>query len=393
LASCTNGVGTVTFSLNGSAFGVGSFTGLCDGNINITAMDANGCQVTTNTLMGAVNPSAEPNINPMASLCESGNVVNLTADIAGGTWSGLGVTNNQTGTFDPQQVGAGVYNVIYTIAGFCGGDDTIAINVVNDPIGAIELSDTLGCLPLSVNLSNPLSDASNASCIWTISNGDVINSCNAANYNFTSPGCYDVSLTITNTGGCTATFNALQQVCVLDAPDASFTSNAIIFEEGASIFNGVANDVTGETYQWYFSDLSISNTIDASHDLDGLGAGEYSICLSVGNQGGCSDSVCEIVTFVENFSIYIPNTFTPNGDGINELFYPVFYSALPENFEFLIFNRWGQLIFQSKEIDAIWDGTYNGSLAPEDVYIWKINYTLFNETGTNRQTGHVNLVR
>lgn len=88
--------------------------------------------------------------------------------------------------------------------------------------------------------------------------------------------------------------------------------------------------------------------------------------------------------------IYVPNAFTPDGDSYNNYFYAV-VSNISE-FEMLIFNRWGELIFVSKSVDDYWNGTYNGIKSPDGVYIWKIKYKDLNGT-ENELIGHVTLLR
>jgi len=95
--------------------------------------------------------------------------------------------------------------------------------------------------------------------------------------------------------------------------------------------------------------------------------------------------------------IYIPNAFTPDGDGTNDLFGPSIYGFDPEDYEFMIFNRWGQMIFYSQIYGVMWDGTAKfaeaNELVQQDVYVWKL---IFRQSGTVEKTakiGHVSLLR
>ncbi len=393
IATSSNGVGVVSYSMNGGIPNSGTFTGLCDGNVTITAIDANSCQVSTNTTMTAANPTSEPTIDPLGNVCLSGGNVTLTSDIPGGSWTGFGIVDGQTGEFDPMQTGVGIFSVIYTIAGQCGGDDTLMVNVVGDPDGQIDLSNDLGCVPLTITLTNLLANPDNVTCQWDLGNGDLQNSCSPLNYTFTDPGCYDISLIVTDVNGCSAEFFAGQQVCAMGLPDASFVMNDSIFDEGGSELVGNAVDPVLPIYSWTIDGVSIGSDNDLVFETQGIGTGFYEICLSTENDAGCVDQTCKTIEYKESFTMYIPNSFTPNGDGNNDFFYPVFFSGIPEEFDMYIFDRWGQMVKHFKDLNEVWDGTYKSTLAPQDTYVWKVEYKLYNETGTNTKMGHVNLFR
>lgn len=394
IATSNNGIGNVQYSIDGVTFGNGTFNGLCSGNYLITVIDDNGCQNTINTVVTDLGTSNEPNINPFSNVCEEGGTINLTADIAGGTWTGFGIVDNANGIFDPAQTGIGIFNIIYTIQGQCGGDDTLAVSVVGNPVGTIEFSDTLGCLPFLVSFSNPASNASNVSCEWNMGDGNTINSCNTFDYTFTNSGCFDVSLTLENADGCSTTIMADQQICVLAIPDASFEYNSLTFNESETIFQANALDSNLTNYTWIENGIDVGQTTSFEFDFQSYpNVNETEICLSVINDAGCANISCETIIYKENFTLYIPNTFSPNSDGVNDEFYPVIYKTLPESFELLIFNRWGQLVFETNEINASWDGTFKSEHAEIDTYVYKITYKLYNDPNTYTQKGHVNLIR
>ena len=97
------------------------------------------------------------------------------------------------------------------------------------------------------------------------------------------------------------------------------------------------------------------------------------ICLTVTDDNGCPDEYCAPIEIFDVLLVHVPNAFTPNGDDENDGFCPIF--NLPwavENYEFMIFNRWGELIHESKVIHAEWDGWYRSEVVKEDVYVWKM---------------------
>ena len=113
---------------------------------------------------------------------------------------------------------------------------------------------------------------------------------------------------------------------------------------------------------------------------------EYFVTLVDSN--GCK--AVEPVMVLVNGTLFVPNTFSPNGDGINDGFKPIVSAARALSFD--VFNRWGEQIYHGATTNAVWDGTYHGVDSPIDTYVWRADIT---ELGGNKRTvyGHVNLVR
>jgi gliding motility-associated-like protein len=119
-------------------------------------------------------------------------------------------------------------------------------------------------------------------------------------------------------------------------------------------------------------------------------AGTYPVVLVVENKWSCSDTVVKAIKVEEDFVIYVPDVFTPNGDGLNEEFLAVGRGI--RKFELQIFNRWGNLLFESDDINRGWDGNYREMPCKQDVYIWKIYVTNGKDT-IKDLTGKVTLIR
>lgn len=393
VASVINGANPFSYTFNGASTGSDEAINLCAGNVDVEVTDGNGCVATASSLVGTINSASEPTISGANQVCINSNGIALAADIAGGTWSGVGV-DPVTGFFDPIVSGLGQFDIIYTVSGVCGGDDTLSIDVSDVPIIDIQLSDTSGCAPLSVNMVNLNASADDISCIWTISDGTVVNDCGLYSHVFGGSGCYDVSLEVTNAGGCSASAISQSQVCVSEQPDASFTTNSTAFTNLNPGLTATAEDQLLESYNWTLETQSIGNDPIVGYDFTGTPTGDFMLCLSVTNLAGCSDSSCLSIEFKEDFAFYVPNTFSPNADLINDEFYPVTYSDDFEFFEMIIVNRWGTVFFKSNDLsNSIWDGTLYGQPVQQDVYIWKITYRLAGEINSIEKTGHVSLLR
>src|SRR5690606_19563788 len=98
--------------------------------------------------------------------------------------------------------------------------------------------------------------------------------------------------------------------------------------------------------------------------------GTYVVALTAQNEKQCLDTAIKSIYVLPDFTIFVPNIFTPNGDNLNETFKPVVRGQ--KEYRFQIFNRWGAKIFETTDTNQDWDGTYNGEECKSDVYVWKI---------------------
>lgn len=119
-------------------------------------------------------------------------------------------------------------------------------------------------------------------------------------------------------------------------------------------------------------------------------AGSFPVTLMVKNQYGCTDSITKVVVVEPEFTLYIPNAFSPNADGLNEVF--IAQGEGIENFKMEIFDRWGENIFNSDNLYAGWDGTYKGRICKVDTYVWRITVSA-SKTIKKVITGTVTLIR
>ena len=114
--------------------------------------------------------------------------------------------------------------------------------------------------------------------------------------------------------------------------------------------------------------------------------------IAVNSQNGCSDTISRVIEIQPEFFFYVPNAFTPDGDEFNNTFHAVGVGIAEHSYSMQIFDRWGELIFETNSIFDEWDGTYKGRIVPSGVYIYKIiAYTLRDEV--KEFQGHVNLLR
>jgi gliding motility-associated-like protein len=262
---------------------------------------------------------------------------------------------------------------------------------------------TIGCYPLEVIFTDKsAATVLNTDVVWDFGNGDLdYTSLGVVKYIFQKSGDYTIRFKST-INGCWDTIQKTNYIHVKDRPEAQFspkkTNISLIDPEIQFINSSSSNSVY---YKWIFGDGSpVSNLVNPKHIYIGDGSnglpdpGKYTVELYAYINQDCWDSTSTIITIDDEQIYYIPNTFTPNGDEKNNTFQPIFTSGYDaQNYHFLIYNRWGELIFESNNPVIGWDGTYGDKLLGNDTYTWKLQ---FKEKMTEKEhylTGHVNLLK
>lgn len=225
------------------------------------------------------------------------------------------------------------------------------------------------CSPFLVRIDPVItSDYGLANCTWDLGNGTIINSCASVESMYTNLGSYDVSLNVTHTEGCSDRADKNKFINIHPDPIADFdmypseptTINSLVQmynnSQGAVDFNWYLDSALVETsYQPYIQMPLEENAI-------------HTICLEAISAYNCRQTVCESVKVKSVDAVFIPNTFTPDGDNINDIFLPSLIGVVPTSYRFEIFNRWGQKVFETNDLNEGWDGTYKGENAKLDVY-------------------------
>jgi gliding motility-associated-like protein len=270
-----------------------------------------------------------------------------------------------------------------------------------NPVIAFAPDITSGCTPLTVNFTNTTPNS--ADCIWTFSNGTVLSGCGTVPVTFTQGGCYDATLTTTSVNNCTSTATLSDIVCVEEPPVASFEPSA---NQVSTLDTEVhfENTTTGAvTYQWTFGDGSAPTDVESPDhtypdDVEGL----YPVVLIAYSSLGCPDTAVTTIQIYEELIFYVPNTFTPDHDDYNPVFRPIFSSGYdPQTYTLLIFDRWGEIIFESHDVNVGWDGSYGTwdqspnqiDLCQDGTYTWKIEFKVTRWDERKVAVGHVNLIR
>lgn len=210
----------------------------------------------------------------------------------------------------------------------------------------------------------------------------------AALFQNVCPGSYTISAA--NASGCITQSAAL--VLPGEALEASFTPtprSTNIFTP-RFVFNN--NSVGATSYVWNFGGFGNSTETSPGFEF-AEEPGEIEVCLTATNTSGCVDIFCTTIFIEADNTVFVPNTFTPDGDGINDTFHAFGEVALAQNFLMLIHNRWGEEIYSTKDMFQGWDGTSAGEPCQDGVYIWTVDVQDPKTAEIKRYRGHVTLLR
>jgi gliding motility-associated-like protein len=384
---------TATLSVPAVAAGTFSFD-----LISVQDASATGCsQLQAGNATVVVNPLPNVFAGNDIVICENETVILTGSGAATYTWDN-GVTNGVS--FTPA-VGTLTYTVTGTSAAGCINTDQVDVTVNPLPVVSFMPGATSGCTPFTTTLTNNTVDAVN--CVWSISNGTVLTGCGSVPITFDQGGCYDVTLTTTASNGCTNTMTAYNLVCVEDYPIADFapSANELTTLNTEVVFDNLSTGAT--QYQWSFGyDDQVSTDEDVTFTYPDSLEGQYTVTLIASSPLGCTDTATTIIQVYEELLFYVPNTFTPDLDNYNPTFQPVFTSGFdPQDYVLYIFNRWGELIFESHNTEVGWDGSYGAwdqstnsvDLVQDGTYTWKIEFKVTRNDERKMYVGHVNLIR
>lgn len=358
--------------------------------VSVSDVSATGCsQVQAGTATITVNDLPNVFAGNDFIICEVEQAVLTGSGASAYIWD-QGVSNGVA--FTPGATST--YNVIGTDANGCVNTDDITITIEPLPLLSFIGDNLSGCAPLTVTFNNTNPGAM-VNCIWTLENGTVLNGCGSVTTTFNSPGTFDVTLTTTSANGCTANATYTDYIYVEADPIASFSpSSTLINNFDPQVY--FDNTSTGAvTYDWNFGDGSqMIHTESPIYAFNEEQPGIYNVQLIAYSPLGCSDTAYATIQLTEEVIFYVPNTFTPDDDDYNPTFQPVFTAGYdPYDFTLLIFNRWGEILFESHNADIGWDGTYGGGLVQDGTYTWKIEFKTTANDERKLVVGHVNILR
>jgi gliding motility-associated-like protein len=347
----------------------------------VIATDSKGCVSPPQTVLISVQPPLEVLTGPPLVFCTGGSgPLHCTPSGGNGNYSynwipptGLNNSTIQNPIASPSVTTT--YTVI--VSDNCGttpDSATVLVTVNPMPVTAFTANDTAGCVPLCVTFTQAAHPGC-ANAIWSFGDGTTGTGCSPVNHCYRAPGNYSVGVSMTDTAGCKASASILNYIHVYPFPQADFTFSpkpADILNPQISFFD-LSTGATG--WSWSFGDLAgaTSNLQNPQYTYPDTGC--YEVILVVNNSYGCKDTAKGPVCVIPIFTFYAPNTFTPNGDGRNDVWMPQGVGIDPNHYHLLLFDRWGNLMFETSQWGQGWDGRANSgaNIAQIDTYVWKVD--------------------
>ncbi len=389
----SGGAGGYTYNWAPSGGTSANAASISAGTYTVTVTDANLCTQTASVTVNSTSAVIITNTSLVDVTCLGGSDGSASVVASNGAapyayaWSSGSITNTATNLV------SGNYTVVVTDNAGCSSSATYTIAPgANLPLIDLQGDILTGCVTHCVNFDIPVTipTGSLQNYQWFIAGNPAGN---GATYNhcFTLAGAYDVTLTVTDTIGCTNSITKPAYINVQDFPVADFMTDKNVYLESDAEVHIIDQSYNASVLFWDLADGTTAiNLTDFYHTYQDTGT--YCIELVASSPLGCTDTVTHCIIIQGESYFYIPNSFTPNGDGLNDVFYPA--TSGVKKYSITIFDRWGETIFNSAKDDDVWNGQVKGTniMAPQGVYVYKI--VIEDAQGKSHDLmGHVNMIR
>lgn len=375
---------------------------ISDSLFTVYAENENGCLSVTDSIFVNLRNPISGTISPNSVICP-GYPTDIIANASGGStgpysfaWSNgtndIGLTSQQSVSPDSTT------NYTVTISDECESTPLVIsteVTVLPLPIPLISTTDPSVCEPAFFTINNETDANMVEHLFWTISDGQTFVDQESITTAALPSGVYSVQLIVESQQGCidSTAFTNFLTVYPKPVADFNYSPNPVkMFNTEVQLTNYSTN---GILYQWFIQDgePSYSEQEHLKTTFPDGESGEYEVMLITTSEFGCIDTITKIVLVVPEILLYAPNTFTPDGDEFNQQ-WGVFMEGIDIfNFKLTIFNRWGQLIWESHDPNDYWDGTYNGELVQSGIYTWTIEAKDKINDAKYNFSGHINVLR
>jgi gliding motility-associated-like protein len=372
---------------------------LCAGVYNVLVTDNNGCTGNSSVTIN----------QPTQLIFDSLVGVDVTCNLNDGQIYIYG--NGGTPTYD--YFIDGVQSLNDTILNLSGGDYLITLQDINgcsidstiyidSPTVVLPslLSDfTRLCIPGEFTFTNTSTPVANvASSYITFGDGldTTVLGTNGFSHTYPNVGQWDITIEVTSDYGCqyTQTYTdfietsplPIAQFIVTPNPTTMFETSVMV--QDFSLYNIVSWDWVAPG-----SDEGVSSLENPRLNYPDGVVGEYMIYLTVTDDLGCTDTSSVKVIVLSDVLTYIPNAFTPDGDEHNQIWKYSFAGIETSGFSMYIYNRWGEVIWESHDVDGYWDGTYNGKIVPDGIYMWRADFDVLNNAERRILNGSITVLR
>jgi gliding motility-associated-like protein len=364
-------------------------------NYSITSGPCVAYGQTTITVEQFVSADFEKYAGPY---CKNKEAIDLNslARNPGGDWKGPGILNGSS-MFNPNIATVGkniiTHKVVSKPTGLCVDEKSTEIEIKDLPKISIAADKFNGCVPTQVVFNTIGTNVGEGQ--WNFGDG-VSEKGLLSSHVFTSTGSYFVTYYYSDQV-CEVRLKIETPVVINEAPKANFSMpTEVLVSQPAVQVTNLSTVLGNNKYYWTLNGAKspeIEGQVNPVLNLNKIG--NYKLTLVAQNKEGCTDSVSRNIEVKSDFNIFIPTSFTPNDDGLNEEFIPVFTKDSnfdEKSFEMEIYDRWGHMLFKSKGLLKGWNGVFKGEPVKEEVYIYKIRYK-DPEGNLNNITGHFTLLR
>lgn len=373
----------------------------------VYAIDDFGCESAAFTVNIDLYDELTLEIAQDTLICGGGTATVEVLSIDGGdggpynyVWTngGVNVSTDQSFTIDPNANST----FCVTVTDGCETPEVSACQQVDIEVPldvTIDSDTTRGCFPADILFFVPNDQSEYVQAEWTISDGTYIFNASEFSHTFYEPGSYDVGLTLSSPIGCQYSTFEENYISIFDNPLANFHASpqpTTIPETEIQFWDDSQGSIV--EWLWVFDTIQVlggafeQNPIfDFPYDV----GGNYPVSLTVIDANGCQSTVMKYTVIYDLFNVYVPNAFTPNADGVNDVFLVKGSDIDPSRFELIIFDRWGEKVFRTTDMTIPWLGEVNGGqhYANTDLYEWHLTVYSISTAERYIKQGSVTVIR
>jgi gliding motility-associated-like protein len=329
------------------------------------------------------NPMLDISINDTTQ-CLSGHVLQFTnnsfissGSISGHLWE-YGDGNTSANTLSPDYTYSdfGAYTFVYraTSDRGCASDTTMLIQILESP--NVDFSGDSVCLGEAISFTDlsTLSIGSLDAFEWRFGDGGSSTDQNPM-YSYTASGDYTVELVAESNGGCRDSLTKTTEAKVRPLPSANFIHEKVGSWELQTEVQFTDQSVDASFWEWLFNGGDLNN--ERNPLITFTDTGSQSVWLIVENAQGCRDTLMKQIEIYPETNLFIPTSFSPNEDNLNDRFLPLGVSSAQE-YRLTIYNRWGVIVFKTEDVNQGWDGNYEGEEAQPGSYLYVLELLDFN---------------
>ncbi|MFH2094586.1 MAG: choice-of-anchor L domain-containing protein, partial [Bacteroidota bacterium] len=341
----------------------------------VYAYDANGCPSDTGYVTVSVTPAVEMQLFANEPYICPGDPVVISAYF----YNGIPPYHlyDEYGNIVTPPLLLNLYEdslITLTVEDQCGSSATDQVLVQMWPLPPVYFAadQYQGCTPFTIHF-NENSPENGQSYVWNFGDNDLNNLSFSKNpvHIYDEPGVYDVTLTVTSEEGCVNQMTISQMIHVFTGPIAKFSAdpNAATIIKPLIFFEN--QSINADSYTWVFGDGDTSIIVNPWHTFPTIPTGTYNVMLIAHTDKGCADTTWKEIEINDVVTFYAPSAFTPDYDGINDFFVVKGNGINPHNFKLLIYDRWGEMVFESNDLLQGWDGRIkNGGIGKNGCYTW-----------------------